>query len=80
VTRSCSECGVTGTGAFLVETDDGTVLCEDCRGPGECERCGAETTATTLDGSYRCERCQATVRGRDSTRDADQHGLGRWSG
>lgn len=75
----CDDCGVTSRGAYIVETDDGRELCEDCRGAGECERCGRETDETTLSGDYRCRECQQKKRGESRTRDAGQPGLGRWS-
>lgn len=44
-----------------------------------CERCGRETTATTLGGDRLCEHCMADRREQTATRDANQHGLGAWS-
>jgi len=76
---TCEECGVTSQGAIIVETDDGRKLCQNCRGTGACERCGAETDETTLSGKYRCQRCQNTIRGQDVTREDSQSDLGRWS-
>ncbi len=76
---TCDECGVTSRGAFIQEFEDGRDLCEDCWPADGCERCGTETTETTLSGEYRCRRCQETIRGQDSTRPADQAGLGEWS-
>jgi hypothetical protein len=75
---ACKECGVGNSGAYLIEEGDRT-LCTDCAGPGECERCGAETEETTLSGEWRCESCQQTRRDEDTTREAGQPGLGRWS-
>jgi len=75
---SCEQCSVGGRGAFLIKSDDQT-LCTDCAGPGECIRCGAETTETTLSGEWRCESCQERDAEQDTTRDAGQPGLGRWS-
>lgn len=76
---TCDECGVTSLGAYIAETDDGRELCRDCRGAGECERCGRETDETDLTGEFRCPDCQQRRRNQDTTRDAGQEGLGRWS-
>ena len=76
---TCDDCGVTSQGAFIVEAEDGRDLCRACRGAGECERCGRETDETTLSGEFRCPDCQSKKRREDTTRDADQEGLGRWS-
>ena len=76
---ACDDCGVTSRGAFIVEADDGRDLCEDCRGPGECERCGRETSEMTLVGTFRCRDCQEKQRDENRTRDAAQEGLDRWS-
>ena len=75
----CAECGVTSQGAFLVDVD-GELLCEDCRGPGSCERCGRETSETTLSGSFRCPDCQEVRRSEETSRPEMQKGLGEWSG
>lgn len=75
MSENCDECGVGSRGAFLTDTDDGRTLCQDCRGAGECRRCGRETTSTTLSGEYQCDDCGDRESKRDTTRDANQGSL-----
>jgi hypothetical protein len=74
----CEECGVTSSGAFIVEVDDRD-LCTDCAGEQACERCGRPTNETTLAGDFRCRDCQQSKRQQDTTRESGQAGLGEWS-
>lgn len=70
---TCEECGVTGRGAFIADTD-GRELCTDCAAPGECERCGRETNQRTLTGDWLCAHC-GDRESRSVTRDSSQHAL-----
>lgn len=74
----CEDCGVTSRGALVREFGDET-LCVDCAAPGECKRCGAETPELTLVGEWLCSRCQGSRRDQQQSREADQHGLGRFA-
>lgn len=76
--RECTECGVSGRGAYVVEID-GTTYCSECAPSGECHRCGCETDQLDLAGRYTCKQCRRTAGDRQGSRDADQHGLGEWS-
>lgn len=72
----CATCGITGSGAFLIEVS-GETYCEDHAPAEPCERCGAETESRTMTGAPRCERCQGMTSKPQRT-DHNQAGLGEW--
>lgn len=74
----CQQCGVTSRGDVIREFGDET-LCVDCAAPGECQRCGAETSNLTLTGDWQCESCGKQREQQQQSREADQHGLGRFA-
>ncbi|GAA3882744.1 hypothetical protein [Haloarcula argentinensis] len=74
----CEQCGVTSRGALIREFD-GEELCIDCAAPGDCSRCGTDTSELTLAGEWLCQSCQDIRSDRDTTRDANQEGLGRFA-
>jgi hypothetical protein len=45
----CEQCGVTSRGA-VVRGFDGDTLCIDCAAPGDCSRCGTDTSELEHDG------------------------------
>lgn len=75
---TCFECGVGSRGAFLVEYE-GETYCVDCHPAATCERCGQETTETTLTGAFLCEECQAARERQHTSRAVDQASLSGWS-
>jgi len=74
----CESCGVTSRGALVRDFGDET-LCVDCAAPGECRRCGTDTSNLTLSGEWQCESCGEQRAKQQKSRDADQHSLGRFA-
>jgi len=74
----CEQCGVTSRGALIREFGD-ELLCIDCAAPGDCSRCGTDTSELTLAGEWLCKSCQNQRREQQESRDLGQHGLGRFA-